>query len=275
MITPRLKISDFSADKSGMKRLAVFNSKGGVGKTTTTLNLAAAAAHEGQTSLLIDLDPQAHLTRTWGEVPRDSVHSLFGYFQETRSMRSLIQEWSPLGEIIPAHGQLIKVDTLLGKGPGALNKLRVGLDGMATTDPAAKHHAAALIDCCPYMGVLSLNALFATDALLIPISTDYLSLDAAQQITQAMNALEPVLKRRLPRRYVLTRFDRRRRMSTDVRERLVDRYGDEVCQTVISENVAVAESPARKRDVFAHQSTSAGAVDYLALYRELAAAGFL
>jgi len=260
-----------------MKRLAVFNSKGGVGKTTSVLNLAAAAARAGRRVLVVDLDPQAHLTRTWSEVPRDSANSLFGFFQDLRTLQSLQQEWPAIGSIIPAHGQLIKVDTIYGKGPAILNKLRSGLDALSVKESgiAADARDAAIMDCCPYTGVLSLNALFAADAILIPVSTDYLSLDAALQITQALTALEPVLKRRMPRRYVLTRFDRRRKMSFDVRERLLARYGADVCATVISENVAVAESPSRKMDVFAHSASSAGAVDYLALYGELAAAGFL
>ena len=267
-----------------MSALAIFNCKGGVGKTTSVLNLAAAAARDGRQVLLLDLDPQAHLTRTWGAVPRDAVDSLFGFFQDARSLSMLAHDWPTIGRIVPAHGQLIKVDTIFGKGPSALVKLRLGFE----TQLAEAAHAAdpvtataavtgqlALIDCCPYTGVLSLNALFAADAVLVPVSTDYLSFDAARQLAHMLGALETVLKRRLPRRYVLTRFDRRRKMSFDVRERLVAEFGDEVCNTVIAENVAVAESPARKADVFSHQASSAGAQDYLALYRELKAARFL
>lgn len=257
-----------------MKRLVVFNCKGGVGKTTSVLNLAAAAARDAQKVLLLDFDPQAHLTRTWGEVPRDSVNSLFAFFQEVRPLSALLQSWPNIGSIVPAHGQLIKVDTIFGKGPTALNKLRLGLEALAAHETDATC-PLTLIDCCPYTGVLSLNALFAADSVLVPVSTDYLSLDAASQIAQTLGALESVLRRRLPRRYVLTRFDRRRKMSMDVRERLLARFGDEVCSTVISENVAVAESPSRKMDVFSHSASSAGAQDYLALYCELRNAGLL
>lgn len=254
-----------------MSRLAVFNSKGGVAKTTTVLNLAAAAARDGREVLLIDLDPQAHLTRTRREPPRDVAESLFAFFQDARPLGALEQEWPGLGRLVPAHGQLIKVDSIFGKGPAILNKLRLGLDALESQRPGR----TTLIDCCPYTGVLSLNALFAAEAVLVPVSTDYLSLNAAEQITHALSALEPVLKRRLPRRYVLTRFDRRRKMSADVLSRLGERYPGEVCVTVIGENVAVAESPARNRDVFAHNPASSGASDYQALYAELCAAGLL
>ena len=255
-------------------RIAVFNQKGGVGKTTTTLNLAAASVRDAGQPLLLDLDPQCHLSGISGAIPRDSERSLFGFYQNNRTLDTLTVTWEGIGRLIPAHQQLIKVDSIFGKGPSVLNKLRSGLDAMDESIPgqAAQN---TFIDCCPYVGVLSLNAIFACDLLLIPISTDYLSLQAAEQMTRTLTILEPVLKRRVERRYVLTRFDRRRNMSCDVEALLRGRYGSEVCQTVISENVAVAESPAKRRDVFTHNASSTGARDYLALYAELLAQGLL
>jgi chromosome partitioning protein len=123
--------------------------------------------------------------------------------------------------------------------------------------------------------VLSLNAIFAADRILVPVSSDFLSLRGALQIEHTLKALEPVLKRRIERRYLLTRFDRRRKMSFEVQERLRKQFGAELCETVISENVAVAEAPAMNRDIFAHQPSSRGAEDYLELMRELRAARFL
>ena len=179
--------------------------------------------------------------------------------------------WNPLGSIIPSHQQLIKVDSIFGKGPTILNKLRVGMevleDGMGIRP--------VIIDCCPYIGVLALNAIFACDRLLIPISTDYLSLQASEHITRTLQVLEPVMKRRVERRYLLTRYDRRRRMSGDVLQRLNERFPGEVCETVISENVAVAESPMMNQDVFQHSPSSAGARDYMLLFEELKSIGFL
>lgn len=254
-----------------MTRLAVFNSKGGVGKSTTVLNLAAAASRDGLRPLVIDLDPQAHLSRIQSEVPREVSESLFAFFQDTRTLAALAREWPGVGRFIAAHGQLVKVDVIYGKGPTILNKLRVGLDSCVPHGS----NVPVLVDCCPYVGVLALNAVFACEHLLIPVSTDYLSLQAAVQLTRSLHALEPVLKRRMPRSYVLTRFDRRRKMSYDVQQRLHDLFSAEVCSTVIGENVAVAASPSLSRDVFAHAPASQGAADYLALYRELRARGML
>ena len=255
-------------------RIAIFNQKGGVGKTTTALNLAAASFRQGGQPLLLDLDPQCHLSNIRHAVPLDAGRSLFGFYQGLRHLDALIVPWEGLGRLIPSHQQLIKVDSVFGKGPAILNKLRNGLDELENSVPgqAAQN---TLIDCCPYVGVLALNAIFACDVLLIPISTDYLSLQAAEQMTHTLGILEPVLKRRVERRYLLTRFDRRRKMSEDIASQLRQRYGSEVCETVISENVAVAESPAQRHDVFSHNPSSAGARDYLALHGELQRQGLL
>lgn len=251
-------------------RIAVFNQKGGVGKTTTALNLAAAVCRDGGIPVLLDLDPQCHLTGVFGEQPQDSQQTLFAFYQDLKSLQQLELPWDGLGTFIPSHQQLIKVDSTFGKGPAILNKLRTGLDTLDQQQPGR----TLILDCCPYVGVLSLNALFACDYLIIPVSTDYLSLKAAEQMTRTLQILEPVLKRRINRRYLLTRFDRRRKMSQDVRDRLTTLFGMEVCETVISENVAVAESPSLQQDVFTHSAGSNGAKDYLALHGELKEQGF-
>ena len=251
-------------------RIAIFNQKGGVGKTTTTLNLGAALNRAGYPPLLLDLDPQGHLSSIHGHAPVEANHSLFAFYQDLRSLPELELHWEHIGRLIPAHQQLIKVDSIFGKGPAILNKLRHGLDALEDTQSRP-----TLIDCCPYIGVLALNAIFACDCLLIPISTDYLSLQAADHITRTLQVLEPVLKRRVERRYLLTRFDRRRRMSDDIRNKLRDRYGDDVLDIVISENVAVAESPSLHQDVYRHNASSSGAHDHTSLLKELVERGDL
>src|SRR5262252_5582283 len=238
-----------------MAVIAVFNQKGGVGKTTTTLNLLAGIAQRGHRPLGIDLDPQAHLSSVFDAHPR-----LADIAQITTS-----------GVILcPAHLELTKLDTLLGKGVNVVTRLRIAL----------KQHDLApgpvIIDTCPLLGVLSLNAIFACDLLLVPVSADYLALQGAQQVERALHALEPVFKRRLPRRYLLTRFDGRRRMSSDVADLMTMAFRpDEICATRIAENVSLAESPAQHLDVFRHAPQSRGARDYQTLVDELVSAGFI
>lgn len=258
--------------------LAVFNQKGGVGKTTTTLNLSAAMARRDLKPLLIDLDPQAHLTAMLGQTA-SSANSMFAFYATERKLSELRQPVHRTGasngeasmELLPAHSELLKVDTLFGKGPNVLNRLRVAVE------EEQRNHGVrpVLIDCCPMLGVLSLSAIFASERVLIPISTDYLAQKGAYQLENTLAALENVLKHRVERRYLLTRFDARRRMSHDIAAQLEARFGDELCRTRIAENVAVAESAALGRDVFLHAPQSRGAMDYEALLEELLATGFL
>lgn len=252
-------------------RVAVFNQKGGVGKTTTALNLAAAVARCGEPVLMIDLDPQGHLTSIHSDAKYTARDSAFSIYQDNRPVAELTVRWDGIGHLVPAHAELIKVDSLFGKGPSILHRLNVALQTLDNGRAAV----TTIIDCCPFLGVLSLNAIFAADRLLIPVSSDHLSLRGALQIEHTLKALEPVLKRRVERRYLLTRFDRRRKMSFEIQAKLRTQVGAELCETVISENVAVAEAPAVSQDIFAYSPESRGATDYMALKDELRDARFI
>jgi len=171
---------------------------------------------------------------------------------------------------VPSHLELAKLDALLGKGVNVVTRLRAALQAPdALPGPV-------VIDCSPLLNVLSLNAVFAADLVIIPVSADYLSLQSAGQVERALNALEPVFKRRLPRRYLLTRFDTRRRMGNVVLERMQELMRpDEIFTTRIREAVRLAESPAMGLDVFRHAPDSRGARDYAALCDELVRTGVL
>ena len=253
-----------------MAIVAVFNQKGGVGKTTTALNLLAAMALRKHRPLAIDLDPQCHLTQIFGVHPKNADDSIYSFFVRQRPLADLAQITRSGVVLCPAHLELAKLDTLLGKGVNVVTRLRQALH---LPDAAP---GPVVIDCCPLLNVLSLNAIFAADLLLIPVSADFLSLKGAEQVERALNALEPVFKHRLRRRYLLTRYDARRRMTQAVEERMRETLRpDEICATVIRENVKLAESPAIGLDIFRHAPESRGANDYAAVYDELLGAGLL
>ena len=249
-------------------RLAIFNQKGGVGKTTTVLNLGAALARRGLAPLLVDLDPQAHLSSILHPVG-SGAESLFAFYSDSRPLADLMLPISFGAQLLPAHPELLKVDTLFGKGPDILNLLKEGLDAAL-----AGVRRPVLIDCCPMLGVLSLSSIFASGKVLIPISTDFLALKGALQLENTLRALEHVVKKRIDRRYLLTRFDTRRRMSHDIAAQLVERFGAELCETRVAESVGLAESPALGLDIYSHAPQSRGAREYEQLLEELLSTGF-
>ena len=252
-----------------MAVVAVFNQKGGVGKTTTCLNVTAALDIAQQCPIALDMDPQAHLTLSSGikEVPPDSGMAMF--FKHKTPLDSLLRQTPRGWQTIPATLELSKIDALFGSDAKAATLLKHGL-----REELALTGAPILIDCCPMLGVLTLNALLATDRVLIPVSADFLSLQGVHRLDSALNVLEKKLQRNFERRIVITRFDSRRKLSYDIYDSLKERYGTLVCNTRIGENVSLATSPMHNKDIFAFAPHSPGAKDYMALTRELLESGF-
>ena len=233
-----------------MTRIAIFNQKGGVGKTTSVLNIAGALFRSGNPSLLIDMDPQGHLSQIHPQQIGDAGESLFNFYLNNKPLSELVIDWN---------------NSIFGKGPTILNRFGHGLDTLQ------KEHAYnnVLIDCCPYLGVLSLSALFTADLVIVPIASDYLSLQGAMKVEKTLTAIEPFLKKQITRRYLITRYDKRRNMSSTVREQAIAAFGGNVLDTLVYENVATAESPNQKQDIFSFNVHSVGAVNYSSLLDEL------
>src|SRR6266566_2380762 len=159
-----------------MTVIAVFNQKGGVGKTTTALNLLAGIAQRKQRPLRIDLDPQAHLSGIFGIRPRLADESVYSFFMRQRPLGDVSQITDSGVILCPAHPELTKLDTLLGKGVNVVTRLRWALRAPEVIP------GPVIIDCCALPGVLSLNAIFASDLVVIPVSADYLAFQGAQQV---------------------------------------------------------------------------------------------
>lgn len=248
-----------------MTKIAIFNQKGGVGKTTSVLNLAGALHRRNNPALLIDMDPQGHLSQIHPHPTNDVAKSLFGFYQDNKHLSELIMDWDNIGYLIPAHRQLVKVDSIFGKGPAILNRLGAGL----ATLEKENIYSNVLIDCCPYLGVLSLSALFTADLVIVPIASDFLSLQGAMKVEKTLTAIEPFLKRHVNRRYLITRYDKRRNMSSTVHDQAILAFGDNMLDSIIYENVATAESPNQKQDIFSFNAHSVGATSYNSLLDEL------
>ena len=252
-----------------MAVIAVFNQKGGVGKTTTCLNVTAALNIAQQCPIAMDMDPQGHLSLASGAGRTAPNGGMASFFKHKTKLSSLLQG-APAGwQIIPASLELAKIDALFGSDPKAARLLRQGLHEDLTLTGAP-----ILIDCCPMLGVLTLNALLAADRVLIPVSADFLSLQGVHRLDSALNVLEKKLNRRFERRIVVTRFDHRRKLAFDIYEKLRERYGALVCETRIGETVGLATSPMYGKDVFDFAPHSPGAADYRALTQELWDSGF-
>lgn len=248
-----------------MLKIAIFNQKAGVGSTTTALNLAAASQRKKRQVALLDMDPQARLTEVYKHTGLNLQQHLFKFYQEATPLDALCQPLRNGLQLIPANSELMKVDSQFGRGPATLNKLGQGLAELAAVQPALE----VLMDCCPCLGVISLSAVFASDLVLVPVSTDYLSIHSAVKMDKALNALQPVLKRKIQRRYLLTRADQRKAMTVEVEQEMRRLFGSEVLLSKIHEHAALAESARMGQHVFEYDADSTAAQDYMALFYEL------
>ncbi len=240
--------------------ISLLNHKGGVGKTTSAINIGAGLVELGKRILLIDLDPQANLTISLG-IPRQKItiyESLRGEGELTPYTHK------PNLDVITSSLDLSGAEMELINEAGREYILRELL-GQVSDD-----YDFVLIDCPPSLGLLTLNALTSSRYVLIPLQTEFLAVQGLAKIKQVIDKVKFRLNKQLEMGGVVaTMYDSRRVLNRDVVETIHKHFGDKVFKTYIRENVALAEAPAQRKDIFDYQPKSTGASDYMDLCREI------
>jgi chromosome partitioning protein len=263
-----------------MRTIAVMNQKGGVGKTTTTVNLGAALAEAGQRVCLVDLDPQAHLTINYGVDPEDSV-SLYEVLVEEQPFVAAILRVDERIALVPSSINLAAAEVELVSVLGRETLLKKRLD--AARESEALEFDIMLIDCPPSLGLLTLNALAVADEVIIPMQPQFLPL---QGMAKLLETVQRVNKRMNPQLkvtgVVLTMFESQTKLSNEVVAELTGFIEDargkplpwadaKVFNTKIRRNIKLAESPSFGQNILKYDPTSNGAMDYRNLAKEVIA----
>ena len=263
-----------------MRTIALMNQKGGVGKTTTTVNLGAALAELGFTVCLIDLDPQAHLTLNYGFEPTSETISLYNVLIEERSFLEAIHKIDDRISLVPSSidlaGAEIELVTVIGRE--SILKKRIEASGC--------DFDFILLDCPPSLGLLTINALAAAGEVIIPMLPHFLAL---QGVGKLLETVALVCKRMNPKLkvsgIVLTMFDSQTKLSGEIMKDLqgfvtaakdqnVPWSGAQIFKSKIRRNIKLAESPSFGEHIIKYEPTSNGAMDYRALAAEVAAMEF-
>ncbi len=249
-----------------MKRIAIINQKGGVGKTTTTVNLGAALAFHGQRVLLLDLDPQANMTVHVDKRPDLESNTLTNLLIDDTPLDDLVLETAmPNLFVVPSDTSLAGVEQVLASRIGRETILRHALD----KGKAADKFDFVLFDCPPSLGVLSANALVAADYVVIPMQAEYLSLQGMAKLLEVIDLVKDQLNSKLQIACVLPcMLDSRTNLSMEVLNEIEEHFGSLLTKARIRNNVKLAEAPSFGRSIFEHAPDSNGARDYAAFALE-------
>jgi chromosome partitioning protein len=247
--------------------MTVANQKGGVGKTTTAVNLAASLSQHGNRVLVIDLDPQGNAS-TALDVPHREVDSVYNALVEERPLAEIVTEVKDMPGLycVPATldlaGAEIELVPLVAR-EGRLSRAIGQLD--------LSRFDYVLIDCPPSLGLLTVNALVAAEEVLIPIQCEYYALEGLQQLLETVELVRAHLNAKLwISTILLTMYDGRTRLATQVADEVRSHFGDVALQTIIPRSVRVSEAPSYGKSVITYDPASSGAVAYAEAARELA-----
>ncbi len=242
------------------KIISLLNHKGGVGKTTSAINIGAGLVELGKKTLLIDLDPQANLTLSLG-IPRQKIT----IYEALRGESELVPYTHRDGfDIITSSLDLSSAEMELINEAGREYILR------ELFDEVIDNYDYIIIDCPPSLGLLTLNALTSSDYVYIPLQTEFLALQGLAKIKQIIDKVRFRLNKKLEIGGVIaTMYDSRKVLNRDVVDTIKKYFGEKVFDTLIRDNVSLAEAPAQRKDIFEYNKNSNGAKDYLALCKEI------
>ena len=257
------------------RTLAVANQKGGVGKTTTAINLGTALASIGERVLVIDLDSQGNASTGLGIAADNRARTSYDVLTGTSSvMEAALPTAVPGLHIVPANADLVGIDTTLTDTNRAF-KLRDAMSGLAAHQrnlAADKVFKYVLIDCPPSLNLLTLNAMTAAHAVLVPVQCEFFALEGISQLKETIDQIRSTLNPRLEiQGVVLTMHDARTALSREVADNVRAFFGPKVYETIIPRNIRVAEAPSHGKPILLYDFDCAGSQAYIKLATEIIA----